>query len=256
METAKSSANPPFISPETLEMMKLAETGFSEWNDPEEDIYSILTPDPTMDNSRIDDSQALIAEAHREYKMGKTQQVTVDELMASLNDPEEDIEYPEFTSNPQSTMDNSRIDDSDALIVKAFLAALSQQDTIPEGLPNDLRKIAQNLSQNLEKLYTIATKIPEFATEYHRAYDLLNTASAERGMGLDFTPDDSSVPTLSTTIDNSVPDPSQRPKMTEVLAKLEQFDNETLAKKTWAVFTASDPAEELKNAFNFGQIGF
>ena len=55
METAKSSANLPFISPETLEMMKLAETGFSEWNDPEEDIYSILIPDPTIDNPLISD---------------------------------------------------------------------------------------------------------------------------------------------------------------------------------------------------------
>ena len=30
--------------PDTFNLMQLAETGFSEWNDPEEDIYNYPTP--------------------------------------------------------------------------------------------------------------------------------------------------------------------------------------------------------------------
>ncbi|MEM9541231.1 MAG: hypothetical protein AAGA60_17235 [Cyanobacteria bacterium P01_E01_bin.42] len=202
IKTSKSPVSLSLISPETLEMMQLAETGFSEWNDPEEDIYSL---------------------------------------------PPFDLQTP---------MNTPLISDTQALIVKAFLVALSQQDTIPQGLPNNLRAIARDLSKNIEAIDAIAAGMPALATDYNWAYKFLVERAEKRGMGLDFPPDGSPDATLPTDIENSVPDPNQRPKIADILQKLEQMDNAALTDKTRDIFMAADPLEELKTAFNLGQYGF
>ena len=89
--------------------------------------------------------------------------------------------------------------DTQALILRAFFAALSQAQELPAHVATQLRDLARDLERNLGQL---ATNTPSLQPAYQLACDALANEAAERGMGLDFITAEADPNERSTAIGN------------------------------------------------------
>ena len=81
------------------------------------------------------------------------------------------------------------MNDSDKLVVKAFLYALSQQKTqLSEEVQAKIGAIFASLETQFSKLHNLALKTSSLKNAYHNAELWLNATVAERRRGLKFLP--------------------------------------------------------------------
>ncbi len=141
--------------------------------------------------------------------------------------------------------------DTQALLLRAFLAALSQAQELPAHVADQLRDLARDLERNLDQLDQLATNSPSLQPAYQLACDALANEAAERGMGLDFITAEADPNERSTAIGNEIPSANAAPAMTEVLAKLKAWDKAQLEAAAPKVFNTLAPRSEL-----FSLLGF
>lgn len=145
--------------------------------------------------------------------------------------------------------------DTQALILRAFLAALSQAQKLPPAVIDQLqtmtRDLALDLDRAIDQLDQLATQSSSLQPAYQLACDALANEAAERGMGLDFITAEPDPNEISTETDNTIPSANAAPAMTEVLAKLKAWDKAQLATVAPQVFNAMEPRPEL-----FSLLGF
>ena len=81
--------------------------------------------------------------------------------------------------------------DSEALILKAFLAALCQQRApLPEQVQAKLGEITQSLNTKIMDLHNLAISTPSLENLYKNSRLWLTSTTAERAKGLKFLPAD------------------------------------------------------------------
>lgn len=135
--------------------------------------------------------------------------------------------------------------DSQAIIVKAFLAALTQQqEPLPDEVQAALNKLGKTL--DVDELDHLAHKHPPLLTSYEEAYDWLNHDSSQRSKGRDFVPDATSEKenTTNSEIDNASSDIKSLNSLPEILSKIEQrLDGDQLAEIAPQIFSASNSVE-------------
>jgi hypothetical protein len=137
--------------------------------------------------------------------------------------------------------------DAEALILKAFLAALCQQPSpLSEEITIQLRDIAQSLEARILDLDDLAKSTPVLAESYKQSRRWLTSTAAERGMGLKFLPADAVDDNNNQETDNITPDTrSAIEKTQEVFAAID-------AKLSQAsqVLSAPNPVQAAKQTFN------
>jgi hypothetical protein len=137
--------------------------------------------------------------------------------------------------------------DADALILKAFLAALCQQPSpLSEEVTIQLRDIAQTLEARILDLDDLAKSTPVLAESYKQSRRWLASTAAERGMGLKFLPADAAGDDNNREIDNITRDTRSAIEQTQQVfsaidAKLSQAPQ---------VLSASNPVQAAKQTFN------
>ncbi len=142
--------------------------------------------------------------------------------------------------------------DTEADILKAFIAALTQQK---EPLPTDVQKELNSLSEtlNTDELDIIAKKYPPLLDSYEKAHSLLVEKSNTLRKGKDFVPDSSSEKdrTSNTEIDNASSDIHDLKSLPEILAKIEERlnNNENLATLSSEIFNAPDAVQSAQDIF-------
>jgi hypothetical protein len=132
--------------------------------------------------------------------------------------------------------------DTEADIVKAFLAALTQQEKpLPAAVQNELNSLTETF--NTDQIDSIAMKHQPLKTFYEAAYKLLVEQSKTRNKGKDFVPDSSSEKdrTSNIEIDNASSD-IQDFKSLPII-------NENLATLSSAIFTAPDAVQLAQEIF-------
>ena len=81
------------------------------------------------------------------------------------------------------------MNDSEALTLQAFLAALiKQQEPLSDEAQAQLEEIAQSLETRVMELHDLALSTTTLAESYQNARDQLISTAAERGLGLEFLP--------------------------------------------------------------------
>jgi hypothetical protein len=79
--------------------------------------------------------------------------------------------------------------DTEKLTLKAFLFALSQQNSpLPDKATSSMQEIAESLESRIMDLDDLALELTALKEPYKKARRWLTTRAAERGMGLDFLP--------------------------------------------------------------------
>jgi len=137
--------------------------------------------------------------------------------------------------------------DADALILKAFLAALCQQPSpLSQEVTIQLRDIAQTLEARILDLDDLAKSTPVLAESYKQSRRWLASTAAERGMGLKFLPADAAGDDNNREIDNITRDTRSAIEQTQQVfsaidAKLSQAPQ---------VLSASNPVQAAKQTFN------
>lgn len=136
--------------------------------------------------------------------------------------------------------------DAEALTLKAFLAALYQQQTpLCEDVKLQLREIAQSLETRTLDLHQLAISTPTLKEPYKDARRWLTSTAAERGMGLKFLPgdeaddhDNQETPNITRDVQSQIEKTTELFKAIE--AKLEQASQ---------VLSASEPVKAAKQTF-------
>ncbi|WP_449417792.1 hypothetical protein [Phormidium nigroviride] len=142
--------------------------------------------------------------------------------------------------------------DTEADILKAFIAALTQQK---EPLPTDVQKELNSLGKtlNTDELDTIAKKYPPLLNSYEKAHKLLVEKSSTRNKGKDFVPDSRSEKdnTNNTEIDNLSSDIQDLKSLQKILAKIEEeIERENnLATLLSKIFNASNAVQSAQDIF-------
>lgn len=137
--------------------------------------------------------------------------------------------------------------DADALILKAFLAALCQQPSpLSEEITIQLQDIAQSLEARILDLDDLARSTPVLAESYKQSRRWLASTAAERGMGLKFLPADAAGDDNNREIDNITRDTRSAIEQTQQVfaaidAKLSQAPQ---------VLSAPNPVQAAKQTFN------
>ncbi|NEO99601.1 MAG: hypothetical protein F6K58_13165 [Symploca sp. SIO2E9] len=137
--------------------------------------------------------------------------------------------------------------DSQALILKAFLAALYQQRSpLSDNIKEQLSKIAQSLESHILDLHDLAINTSTLATPYKNARLWFTSSASERGMGKKFLPaddtdddDSQETPNITTDVSNEIEETAR--VMAAIDAKYEQASK---------VLSASDPVQAAKQEFN------
>lgn len=124
--------------------------------------------------------------------------------------------------------------DADKIILKAFLAALSQQQSpLSEEVKSQLAAIAQSLENRVGELDAIAKNIPTLQPVYLNAIDSLQPANSERTKGLDTLP--------------AQPDESDIGKEISNITRNVSVDE---LEKIVAILTSDNPAAAARKTFN------
>jgi len=137
---------------------------------------------------------------------------------------------------------------TDKLILKAFLVALSQQRSpLPDTVQAKLGEITQSLETKVQELDNLATNTPSLNNFYINAHILLTHPETTRGVGLKFLPaenheDNDSKETSNTTIDTRDAIEAMKQVVAEIEKKFEQAPQ---------VLAAPDPVKSARNLFNF-----
>lgn len=137
--------------------------------------------------------------------------------------------------------------DADALILKAFLAALCQQQSpLPQEVTIQLQDIAQSLEARLLDLHDLAIRSPILAEPYKQSRRWLTSTAAERGMGLKFLLADAVDDNNNQETDNITRDTQSAIEKTQQVfaaidAKLSQASQ---------VLSAPNPVQAAKQTFN------
>lgn len=142
--------------------------------------------------------------------------------------------------------------DTEADILKAFIAALTQQkEPLPAAVQNELNSLSETL--NTDQIDSIAMKHQPLKTSYEAAYNLLVEPSKTRNKGKDFVPDSSSEKdrTSNIEIDNASSDIHDLKSLPEILAKIEERlnNNENLATLSSEIFNAPDAVQSAQEIF-------
>lgn len=141
--------------------------------------------------------------------------------------------------------------DSEADILKAFLAALIQQEEpLPASVQNELNSLGKTI--NTDKLESIAKDHPSLLTSYEKAHNLLTEQSSQRNKGKDFLPNSSSEKgnTNNTEIDNASSDIQDLKTLPKILAKIEErLERENLATLSSEIFNAPNPVQSAQEMF-------
>ncbi|NEQ70265.1 MAG: hypothetical protein F6K21_33200 [Symploca sp. SIO2D2] len=138
--------------------------------------------------------------------------------------------------------------DTDKLILKAFLAALSQQRSpLPDTVQAKLGEITQSLETKVTELENLATNTPSLNNSYENAHFLLTYPEATRGVGLKNLPaenyeDNDSQETSNTTRDTRDAIEEMKKVVAEIENKFEQAPQ---------VLAAPDPVKAARKLFNF-----
>ena len=145
--------------------------------------------------------------------------------------------------------------DSDVIIVKAFLAALTQ---LSEPLPVTLQQQLQTLSktQKFPQLVVLARQHEPLKLAYQQANTLLIQQGNQQRMGLDTIPDASwqKENTASLSLDNTSKKIGDSIPLTDILLNIEKgLNDEDLVQMAKQVCQSSDSVEEAKVAL-FGYI--
>ncbi|NET04810.1 MAG: hypothetical protein F6K16_08730 [Symploca sp. SIO2B6] len=136
--------------------------------------------------------------------------------------------------------------DSEALILKAFLAALYQQRSpLSDNIKEQLSKIAQSLESRISDLDHLAINTPTLATPYENAHQWFTSTAAERGMGKRFLPaddtdddDSQETPNITRDVGNDIEE------MERVMAAID--DKYEQASE---ILSASDPVQAAQQEF-------
>jgi hypothetical protein len=137
--------------------------------------------------------------------------------------------------------------DADALILKAFLAALCQQRSpLSQEVTIQLRDIAQSLKSRILDLHDLAINTPVLTEPYRDARRWLTSTAAERGMGLKFLPADATDDDDEGETDNIIRDTrSAIEKTKQVFAAIEaKFEQAP------QVLSNPNPVQAAKQTFN------
>lgn len=136
--------------------------------------------------------------------------------------------------------------DAEILILKAFLAALYQQQSpLSDNIKKQLAIIAQSLESRISDLDDLAINTPTLATPYENAHQDFTSIAAEQSMGkkhlpADDTDDDDSQETPNITRDISNEIEERQRIIAAIDAKYEQAPQ---------ILSASDPVEAAKQEF-------
>ena len=137
--------------------------------------------------------------------------------------------------------------DADALILKAFLAALCQQPSpLSQAVTMQLQDIAPSLETRILDLHDLAMNSPVLAQPYQEARRWLTSTAAERGMGLKFLPADAADDDNNRETDNITRDTRSAIEQTKqvfaaIEAKLDQAAQ---------VIGAPNPVQAAQQTFN------
>jgi hypothetical protein len=137
--------------------------------------------------------------------------------------------------------------DADALILKAFLAALCQQSSpLSEEVTIQLQDIAQSLEVRVSDLHDLANSTPVLTESYKQSRRWLTSTAAERGMGLKFLPADATDDDDEGETDNITRDTrSAIEKTKQVFAAIEaKFEQAP------QVLSNPNPVQAAKQTFN------
>lgn len=140
--------------------------------------------------------------------------------------------------------------DAEADILKAFIAALTQQkEPLPAAVQNELNSLGKTF--NTDKIESIAEKHAPLLSSYEAAHKWLVEHSSTRNKGKDFLPSSSSEKdnTSNTEIDNASSDIQDLKSLPEILAKIEErLDHKNLVTLGSEIFNTSDPVQSAKDA--------
>ncbi|NEO30712.1 MAG: hypothetical protein F6K36_09820 [Symploca sp. SIO3C6] len=136
--------------------------------------------------------------------------------------------------------------DTEALILKAFLAALYQQRSpLSDNIKEQLSKIAQSLESQILDLHYLAINTTTLATPYKNARLLFTSTAAERGMGKKFLPaddtddyDSQETPNITRDVGNDIEEMERF--MAAIDDKYEQASE---------IISASDPVQAAQQKF-------
>jgi hypothetical protein len=124
---------------------------------------------------------------------------------------------------------------SKALTLKAFLAALTQQKSpLETSVQEDLRQIALSLPTSIPVLNALATNVLSLTGPYKEAYNWLSTTNGEGRRKTGVSEDISSYL-------------FHLESLQDILFILERTDNEKMLIDSTHIFTASDPVKAARS---------
>jgi len=146
--------------------------------------------------------------------------------------------------------------DADAIIVKAFLAALAQ---LSEPLPAPLQKELQTISETEQftQLYLLTRKDERLKEAYKEANTQFTQQGNQQRKGLDILPDANfeNQSRDNSEIDNASSDTSELKSLPEVIAKInEKWPGQPDIQSAKQILGSDNPVQSAKDLFLYPEI--